>query len=146
MFVDTSVVIPLFYGDHQHHEASRRVIDQLQEGEGFCGSHSLVETYSALTRMPGKYRVSAERARLFLISVSNRLKAIALTAEEYSEMLDHGAARGITGGGIYDMILARCAVKINAEALLTWNFAHFARFGPELAHLVKTPLEFLQPK
>jgi predicted nucleic acid-binding protein len=141
VFCDTSVLIPLFYGDHQHHDDSIGVIGRLQSGEGFCGSHNLVETYSSLTRMPGIYRVSAERARLFITGLREKFQPIALTAEEYASTLDRYSAAGITGGAIYDAMLARCAVKAGAEILLTWNLRHFTRFGPEIAQLVKTPLE-----
>ena len=57
-------------------------------------------------------------------------------------MLDQYAAIGITGGGIYDGLLARCAEKAKADILLTWNLRDFTRFGPGVTQLVKTPLEF----
>ena len=92
--------------------------------------------------MPGRFRVSAERARLFVADLREKFQAIALTAEEYAAMLDHYSAAGITGGAIYDAMIARCAVKAGAEILLTWNLRDFTRFGPEVDQLLKTPLEF----
>ena len=142
IFLDTSILIPSFYGDHPQHDDCIRVFDRLETDAGFCGSHSLVETYSSLTRMPGKYRVSAERARLFITSLREKLQAIALTEVEYFDMLDHYAATGIVGGSIYDAVLARCAVKAGAEVLLTWNQRDFMRLGAEISRLVKTPQEF----
>ena len=97
VFCDTSVLIPLFYGDHLHHDASIRAAERLQAGEGFCGSHNLVEAYSSLTRMPGRYRVSAERARVFIAGLREKLQAVALTEEEYGAMLNHYSTAGITG-------------------------------------------------
>jgi predicted nucleic acid-binding protein len=142
VFCDTSVLIPLFYGDHQHHEASIGAVERLQPGGGFCGSNNLLEVYSCLTRMPGRFRVSAERARLFITGLRDRFQAVALTPEEYSSMLDQQSAAGITGGATYDAMIARCAVKAEAETLLTWNLRDFTRFGPEVAQLLKTPLDF----
>ncbi len=142
VFCDTSVLIPLFYGDHQHHDASIRAFERVQPGEGFCGSHNLLEVYSSLTRMPGRFRVSAERARLFIVGLRERFQAVALTPEEYTSMLDHQSAAGITGGAIYDAMIAQCAVKAQAEILLTWNLRDFTRFGPEVAQLLKTPPDF----
>jgi len=49
---------------------------------------------------------------------------------------------GIVGGAIYDAVLAQCALKADAEVLLTWNDRDFTRLGPEIARLVKTPPEF----
>jgi len=142
VFCDTSVLIPLFYGDHQHHDASIRAVERLQPGEGFCGSHNLVEVYSSLTRMPGRFRVSADRARLFIADLREKFHAVALTPEEYASMVDRQSAAGITGGAIYDAMIAQCAVKAEAEILLTWNLRDFTRFGPEVAQLLKTPLDF----
>ena len=143
VFCDTSVLIPLFYGDHPHHEASIRAVEGLRTPESYCGSHSLVETYSSLTRMPRRYRATAERARLFVASLREKFEAVALTSTEYFEMLDQNAAAGITGGSIYDALLARCATKADAEVLLTWNGKHFSRFGSGIIRLVKSPLELL---
>ena len=140
-FLDTSILIPLFYGDHPHHDSCVRIIDRLQTNTGFCSAHSLVETYSSLTRMPGKYRVSAERARLFIATLRDQLQAIALTEAEYVDMIDDYAVAGIVGGSIYDALHARCAVKAGADVLVTWNQRDFIRFG-EVARLVKTPPEF----
>jgi predicted nucleic acid-binding protein len=141
LFLDTSVLIPLFYGDHPHHDSCIRIIDRLQTNTGFCSAHSLVETYSSLTRMPGKYRVSAERARLFVAALRDQLQVIALTEVEYFGMIDDYAALGIVGGSIYDALHAGCAVKAGTDVLLTWNQRDFIRFR-EVARLVKTPLEF----
>ncbi len=39
--------------------------------------------------MPGRFRVSPERARLFIADLREKLRAIALTPEEYDGMVDH---------------------------------------------------------
>jgi predicted nucleic acid-binding protein len=46
------------------------------------------------------------------------------------------------GSATYDALIARCALKAGADVLLTWNLRDFARFGEEIARLLKTPLEF----
>ena len=51
-FLDTSVLVPVFYGDHVHHEASLAIFLQFDKSSGCCGAHSLAEVYSTLTRMP----------------------------------------------------------------------------------------------
>lgn len=40
---------------------------------------------------------------------------------------------------IYDALLLRCAAKIKAEAIYTWNVKHFKAFDPKLAHKIRTP-------
>jgi hypothetical protein len=65
--------------------------------------------------MPGKNRATPGEATLFLGSV------------------------GVTGGGICDAVLARCALKAGARTIYSWNVKHFRRLGPEIAKRVATP-------
>ena len=110
-FFDTSVLVPVFYGDHVHHQASLALFIQFDKSTGCCGAHTLAEVYSTLTRMPGKHRISGEQAMLFIGSIRERLSIIALSGDEYADALQVSAALGIVGGGIYDALLAHCAIK-----------------------------------
>src|ERR1700722_8274319 len=110
-FLDKSVPGPVFYGDHVHHRASMELFIQFDKRTGCCGAHSLAEVYSTLTRMPGKHRISSEQAILFTGNIRERLSIIALNGDEYVRALEESAARGIIGGGIYDAMLAHCALK-----------------------------------
>ena len=131
-FFDTSALVPVFYGDHVHHGASLQLFIQFDQSNGCCGAHSLAEVYSTLTRMPGKHRISAEQAMLFVNSIRERLSIIALDADEYADALQAAAALGIVGGGIYDAMLAHCAIKANAKAIYTWNARHYTLCGREV--------------
>jgi predicted nucleic acid-binding protein len=62
-FFDASVLVPVFYGDHVHHQASLARFVQSDKSTGCCGARSLAEVYSTLTRMPGKHRISGEQAK-----------------------------------------------------------------------------------
>ena len=117
-FLDTSVLVASFYGDHVHHEASLNLFTRFDRKEACCAAHSLFEVYSVLTRMPGKHRVSGEQAMLFIGSVRERLTLIALTAEEYAKTQQTFADLCVTGGAIYDAHLAACALKARAAAAL----------------------------
>ena len=89
---------------------------------GACtAAHCLAETYSVLTGMPGKDRASPEEALLFLGDVRERLTIITLDEKDYVEVMGTAAASGVVGGGIYDALLARCALKAKAETIYTWN-------------------------
>ncbi len=108
-FFDTSVLVPVFYGDHVHHEASFQRFIQCDPSTGFCGAHSLAEVYSTLTRMPGRHRISGEQAMLFINNICERLSLVALDGKEYAEALRAAASLSIVGEGIYDALLAHCA-------------------------------------
>jgi predicted nucleic acid-binding protein len=137
-FFDTSVLLPVFLEDHQHHEPSLRVFLRADKRTGFCGAHTLAEFYSSATRLPGKHRLSGEQALLFLENVVERLTVIALTADEYYKGLRTAAGAGILGGATYDAMLACCAIKASADVLYSWNERHFRQF-PGLAAPVRTP-------
>ena len=138
-FFDTSVLVPVFYGDHVHHKGSLDLFIQFDKSTGCCGAHSLAEVYSTLTRMPGKHRISAEQAMLFIGSIRDRLSIIALSGDEYADALQSSAALGIVGGGIYAAMLAHCAIKAQAEAIYSWNGRHFAQCGAEVTRRLRTP-------
>ena len=114
-FFDTSVLVPVFYGDHTHHQASLALFIQFDRSTGCRGAHSLAEVYSTLTRMPGRHRISGEQAMLFIGSIRERLSIIALDGDEYCDALQASATLGIVGGGIYDAMLAHCATKAKAR-------------------------------
>ncbi|MFY9674501.1 MAG: PIN domain-containing protein [Terriglobales bacterium] len=138
-FFDTSALVPVFYGDHIHHRASLERYIQFDKSTGCCGAHSLAELYSSITRMPGKHRISGEQAMLFIQSIRERLSVISLTANEYAEALETSAALGIVGGGIYDAMLAHCALKARAEVIYTWNARHYALCGQDVAARLRVP-------
>jgi len=138
-FFDTSVLVPVFYGDHVHHKASLGLFIKFGKSTGCCGAHTLAEVYSTLTRMPGKHRISAEQAMLFVGSIRQRLSIIALDGDEYADALEAAATLGIVGGGIYDAMLARCAIKANADAIYSWNGRHYSLCGQEVSRRLRTP-------
>lgn len=138
-FFDTSVLLPCFLEDHEHHEASLSAFLKADGGQGCCGAHSLAELYATATRLPGKQRLSGEQILLFLGDVRERLTIVTLTAEEYYGTLKNAAASGIVGGMIYDALLGRCAVKAEAECIYTWNLRHFQQFSPDIVKRLRTP-------
>lgn len=138
-FFDTSVLVPVFYGDHVHHQASLSLFVSFDKMSGCCGAHSLAEVYSTLTRMPGKHRISAEQAMLFVGNIRERLSIIALDGDEYADALAASAALGIVGGSIYDAMLAHCAIKAGAEVIYSWNSRHYSQLGLEVTRRLRTP-------
>ncbi len=139
MFLDTSVLVATFYGDHQHHDASMTLFRSLAPTSACTSAHCLAEVYAVLTGMPGKDRVSPDEALLFLADVRERLAVVALSAEDYVAVLSDAARFAVTGGGVCDALHSRCADNADATALYTWNVKHFVRFGVHAAERVRTP-------
>ncbi len=138
-FFDTSVLLPCFLEEHEHHEASLKALLEAGEQQGCCGAHSLAEFYATATRLPAKHRLSGEQILLFLANVRERLAIVTLTADDYYGALQDAAAAGIVGGTIYDALLGRCAMKAEAEYIYTWNLKHFQQFSPDIVKRLRTP-------
>ena len=138
-FLDTSVLFPVFYGDHVHHAASLDLFTRFARRDVCCGAHILLEVYATLTRMPGKYRISSEQGLLFITNIQERMTLAPLRADKYGDMLREFTSLGIVGGTIYDALLATCALKAKAATLFTWKIRHYGQFGPAVARILKTP-------
>lgn len=138
-FFDTSVLVPVFCRNHVHHQTSLARFVQFDKTRGCCGAHSLAEVFSTLSRMPGKHRISGEQAMLFIGNIRERLSIMALNGNEYASVLEASAALGIVGAGIYDALLAHCALKTRAEAIYTWNPRLYAHCGPEVTRRLRAP-------
>jgi len=138
-FLDTSVLVAVFYGEHEHHEASFDLFRSLNPRSGCTAAHCLAELYSVITGMPGRDRASPDEALLFLGDVREKLSLVALGEADYFSLISEAASARISGGGVFDAIAGRCALKAKARTLYTWNVKHFRRLSPELASRVKTP-------
>jgi predicted nucleic acid-binding protein len=138
-FFDTSVLIPCFFENHVHHEASLRAFLEVEKQQGSCGAHTLAEFYANATGFPGKNRMRGDQALLVLDQVRDRLAIVALTPEEYYFAISDSAAAGILGGTIYDALLCRCAEKVGAELIYTWNVRHFQQFSEGITKRIRTP-------
>ena len=138
-FLDTSVLVATFYGDHEHHAPSLDLFVRFRKGQACCSLHSLAEVYASVTGMPGKWRAGGDAALLFLRDIRERLTLVSLSSREYFELLEEAAAGHIAGGAIFDAILGKCALKAKAEVLYTWNVKDFARLSPTIARRVRQP-------
>jgi predicted nucleic acid-binding protein len=138
-FLDTSVLAATFYGDHEHHAPSIELFLRHAKRDCCCAANSLAEVYASLTGMPGKHRASPDEAMLFLANIRERLTIVALTEEEYFKVVETSAASGVLGGGIYDAVLAHCALKARAEKIYTWDVKDFKRLGAAIGKCVLEP-------
>jgi predicted nucleic acid-binding protein len=76
---------------------------------------------------------------LFVQGVRNRLTVVTLTEEGYYTTIEEAAALHFISGRIYDALLLRCAAKVKAETIYTWNLKHFRAISPVLASRIQTP-------
>jgi len=138
-FFDTSVLIAGFWRGHPHHEASLKVVSAANKKKSACAAHTLAEVYATMTILPVKDVIPPEQVLLFVQEVRNRFAIVTLSEGDYLGTIERAAARGLTSGRIYDALLLRCAAKVKAETIYTWNLKHFRAIPPERADRIQTP-------
>ena len=111
--LDTSVAVAAALPWHEHHVAARA---KLPRTKPRLIAQVAAETYSVLTRLPPPQRVPAPGARAFL-KETFALPPLVLSPSGYDELLDLAAERDITGGAIYDALVAAAAREAGATLL-----------------------------
>ena len=83
--------------------------------------------------------MSCEQALLFIREGHSWLTIVTLDDEDYLSTLTQTSTTNTAGGIIYDHLIARCALKVHAEILYTWNVGDLSRLAPEIERIVRTP-------
>jgi predicted nucleic acid-binding protein len=76
----------------------------------------VVETYSVLTRLPPPRRVPPALARDYLRSAFS-FPPVVLSPEGYERLIDLAAAEAISGGALYDAVVAATALEAGMTLL-----------------------------
>lgn len=101
---DTSAAVPLLVRAHPAHAATRRIA---RGTTPVLTTHSLAETYSVLTRLPGDARLAAgDAVRLIDGSFAAPLP---VPADELAALPGVLAPLGVVGGAVYDALVGLAA-------------------------------------
>ncbi len=138
-FFDTSVLVAAFWSGHRDHLASVKLLAAAKKNHSACSMHTLAEVYAAMTALPIKPILPPEQVMLFVQEVRDRLTLVSLDESEYFETIQRAAASGFTSGRVYDALLLRCAAKVKAKTVYTWNVKHFRAIAPGEAASIRTP-------
>ena len=108
--LDTSVAVPLLVQTHRAHDV---VVRWWNGREVALSGHAVAETYSVLTRLPGDLRVApADAARLL---TERFAQPLLLGPEVAGRLPDVLSQLGISGGAVYDALVALAAAEHGAE-------------------------------
>lgn len=110
--LDTSVVVAAFASWDEDHARAAAALARRPR----LPAHVLVESYSVLTRLPAPHTVSAETVLGFLRS-RFRSAPLALSARAYVALIGEATAAGISGGAVYDALIAATAERAGALLL-----------------------------
>ncbi len=111
--VDTGVAVAYLLRSHTHHAVVRR---HLAGDQPCLTAHSLAETYSVLTRLPGDARLAPVDACTLI--AANFPEIVVLPAEVARQLHVVLSHHDIAGGAVYDAVVALAAVH-NGLALAT---------------------------
>lgn len=109
---DTSVLVA---GFASWHEAHRSAANALNRGVHLV-AHTVVETYSVLTRLPPPHRVAAAKAEGYLAAVTSA-DYLVLSVGAHRQLINDLAAHNITGGAAYDALVGITAKAAGARLL-----------------------------
>ena len=125
-FVDTSVAVPLVLASHREH---RRVNAALGDRTPYLPGHAAAETYAVLTRLPGDSRLDPSDAVLLM---RERFAGAVTLDEDPIEIVARLSAAGISGGAVYDGLIALAALTVPDSTLSSRDGragATYARLG-----------------
>jgi predicted nucleic acid-binding protein len=146
--LDSSTLIAAMLPDHVHHKAAYPWLSQAKLGtfDFFVSGHSVAEVYSVLTRLPRTPAISpADAWRMLQENVVSRAKMITLSSNDYTTLLEELSQRGISGGQVYDAIIAKAAELAQVDQLVILNESHFQKVWPGGASRIVTPLSTAPP-
>lgn len=137
---DSSCLVAVVSPWHEHHRAASAELGRrLDDGEAMLlAAPALVEAYAVLTRLPPPHRLSPDHAyRLLDANFVQQGTIVALDGPAYLDLLRRAVEGGVAGGRTYDAVLAACAIRADAQALVTFNEADFESLrGPGLEIVV----------
>ena len=107
--VDTSVVVAAFASWHEAHDSAADVLRR----EPRLVGHVALEAYSVLTRLPPPHRAPASLVSSFL-EQRFREPPLVLSAAHYGRLLTNMPKLGLTGGAVYDALVATTAREAGA--------------------------------
>ncbi len=138
---DTSILVAAFEVSHPRHGVCLPWLQRVQKKEidGYLSTHTLAELYSVLTRLPVRPSISPAIAQRLIDQNLHLFEAIPLTADDYQQAIVCMVRLNLTGGGIFDALIAQAALKAEVDILLTLNPNHFNRLGQDLAQRVQVP-------
>ena len=138
---DTNILVAATIETHPNYAIAFPWLQQVRNRAiyGYISTHSLAELYSVLTRLPLPRKIGPQQACDGIKNNLNYFEFIDLDSNDYIKVIETVSQAEITGGGIYDALIAQAALKAKVDILLTLNPKHFTRLGEPIASLVQDP-------
>ncbi|MBV9721311.1 MAG: type II toxin-antitoxin system VapC family toxin [Mycobacterium sp.] len=109
---DTSVLVAGFATWHEGHEPAVRALNRGVQ----LIAHTVVETYSVLTRLPPPHRAAPLAVHDYLVALTSS-DYLVLNARGHRGLLHHLAEYAVSGGATYDALVGLTAKTAGAMLL-----------------------------
>lgn len=139
---DTSIIVAALVENHPMHEKALPLFQQARakEFDLVIASHTLAELYAVLSALPIRPRITPPIAwRLIHENIDTLAAIVSLSPSEYRATIKEVSELGLSGGIIYDALIAKVAQKTKVDRLLTLNVEHFKRVWPDGDKILYTP-------
>lgn len=110
--LDTSLLVPALA---PWHEARAEALTLVRREVDVVPGHVLVETMSVLTRLPAPHRIAPGVVAAALAALP--VRTIGLSADRYAPLLAAMARVNVSGGALYDALVAASALEHGATLL-----------------------------
>jgi toxin FitB len=129
--IDSSVVVAGVHAGHPRHAlAVDWLTRMLVQHELIVAHHSVLEAYAVLTRLPGDHRLTPSEAKdLLIASVKENMKIAPYDPDGIWTAIGSFVMSSVTGGRCYDAYIADILRTASADAIATFNPAHFRDFA-----------------
>ncbi|MFP4438470.1 MAG: PIN domain-containing protein [Chloroflexaceae bacterium] len=139
---DTSVLVAAMVNAHPAHGRALPWLQRIRAGTvtGIVAAHSIAETYAVLTRLPVQPRITPHLAyQVILHNVLQICTIIALTPDDYRQIVADLAGAGLAGGVTYDVPAVYTAKQALVDQIVTLNVKDFRRIYPNLQANIVEP-------
>ncbi|MBV8547268.1 MAG: PIN domain-containing protein, partial [Acidobacteria bacterium] len=109
--VDSSVLIAGLLSWHEFHERAFQALGKLIAARLLLiPVPALIESYSVMTRLPSPHRLHPEVAYQLLHDSFSEVRVAGLSPGSAWSFLSENVAAGISGGRVYDAVIASAAI------------------------------------
>jgi predicted nucleic acid-binding protein len=109
---DSSVIVAAFSESATGHEGSVKALRRKPR----LPAHSLLESYSTLTRVPPPVRATPRSAWSYIQALLHE-PPLTLSAADVPKLIEQAVAGGVIGGAIYDALIGATAKRAGATLL-----------------------------
>ena len=111
-----------------------------EDAQCLIAAHSVAEAYAVLSTLPVSPRIAPSAAwALIEHTILPFVQSVALSARETREVVQRLSRQGLTGGAVYDALIAQAAVKGGTESIVTLNVSDFRRVTQGMPLVIREP-------